>query len=135
MISLRHRYIFFTFISLALVLLTTYYLHNGITNISSPIIEQIHDKVLSSPEREKPHPKHKPTLPAKSLPIADNFPFAAATHSAAELPPIPIWNRPPSTHVPEKTPLFIGFTWNWCLLQQSRRLLHHSRLATRRRLC
>ncbi|QSZ31949.1 hypothetical protein DSL72_001518 [Monilinia vaccinii-corymbosi] len=35
-----------------------------------------------------------------------------------KLPDIPSWNRPPEEHVPEKTPLFIGFTRNWPLLQQ-----------------
>jgi hypothetical protein len=63
-------------------------------------------------------PKYKPTTPATSLPIVDNFPLAAAAHSAADLPPIPEWNRPPTTHVPESTPLFIGFTRNWRILQQ-----------------
>ena len=31
---------------------------------------------------------------------------------------VPPWNRPPKEHVPEHTPLFIGFTRNWLLLKQ-----------------
>ena len=60
--------------------------------------------------------KYRPARP-KTLPITDNFPLLAAAHSAADLPPVPKWNRPPKTHVSEKTPLFIGFTRNWQLLQ------------------
>lgn len=48
----------------------------------------------------------------------DNFPLAAAAHSAADLPPIPKWSLPPKPHIVERTPLFIGFTRNWRLLQQ-----------------
>jgi hypothetical protein len=81
------------------------------------------------PKEEKPkepkpthvipeHPIYKPEA-VPPLPIVDNFPLAAAAHSAADLPPIPPWNHPPKPHVPEKTPLFIGFTRNWLLLQQT----------------
>ncbi|KAB8296281.1 hypothetical protein EYC80_009054 [Monilinia laxa] len=51
--------------------------------------------------------------------IKDNFPLAMKARSAADLPPIPPWNRPPTPHVKEKTPLFIAFTRNWPLLQQT----------------
>jgi hypothetical protein len=75
------------------------------------------------PEAEKhvipDHPKYKPERVSILPPIVDNFPLAAAAHSVTELPPIPPWNRPPSPHVPENTPLFIGFTRNWRLLQQA----------------
>ncbi|KAE8443995.1 hypothetical protein EG329_001124 [Mollisiaceae sp. DMI_Dod_QoI] len=64
------------------------------------------------------HPTYKPERPP-SPEIVDNFPIAAAAHSAADLPPLPPWNLPPNPHVPEKTPLFIGFTRNWLLLQQT----------------
>jgi hypothetical protein len=50
-------------------------------------------------------------------PIADNFPLLAGVTSG-HLPDVPSWNKPPSPHVPEKTPLFIGFTRNWPMLQQ-----------------
>jgi hypothetical protein len=52
-------------------------------------------------------------------PIVDNFPLAARAVSARDIPPIPSYNRPPSPHVPENTPLFIGFSRNWPLLQQT----------------
>jgi hypothetical protein len=122
MIVLRYRYIFFATVSLFFVLFTTYYLRDSIAAVSSPIIEKVHHSILpaqTAPEKEKPHPKYKPQSPSKSLPIIDNFPLAASARSAADLPPIPKWNLPPSKHVPEKTPLFIGFTRNWRLLQQA----------------
>ena len=74
----------------------------------------------SEPEPYKPkHPLYKPTPSAKpSLPIVDNFPLAQTAHSVADLPPIPSWNLPPNPHVQEKTPLLIGFTRNWRILQQ-----------------
>ncbi|RDW64947.1 hypothetical protein BP6252_10598 [Coleophoma cylindrospora] len=56
---------------------------------------------------------------SKNPPIVDNFPLAAAAHSASDLPFIPSWNKPPTPHVREKTPLFIGFTRNWRLIQQA----------------
>jgi hypothetical protein len=77
----------------------------------------------SDPEPEEhvipDHPKYKPKPVSTIPPIVDNFPLAAAAHSSSELPPIPPWNEPPNPHVPEKTPLFIGFTRNWRLLQQT----------------
>ncbi|TVY85281.1 hypothetical protein LSUE1_G001288 [Lachnellula suecica] len=65
------------------------------------------------------YPIYKPNHTSALPPVVDNFPLAAAAHSAADLPPIPKWNQPPSPHVPEMTPLFIGFTRNWRLLQQT----------------
>ncbi|KAG4428190.1 hypothetical protein IFR05_016326 [Cadophora sp. M221] len=62
--------------------------------------------------------KYKPQPTILPDPIVDNFPLAAAALSAKDLPPIPFWNRPPAKHVRENTPLFIGFTRNWRLLQQ-----------------
>ena len=62
-------------------------------------------------------PVYKPT-PDPPPPIVDNFPKAAKAKSSNELPTIPQWNKPPDPHVPEDTPLFIGFTRNWRLLQQ-----------------
>lgn len=32
---------------------------------------------------------------------------------------VAVWNQPPKQHVPEATPLFIGFTRNWAILQQA----------------
>ncbi|KUJ06475.1 uncharacterized protein LY89DRAFT_678740 [Mollisia scopiformis] len=115
--SLRDRYIFFTTISLLFIFLTSYYWRNDISDVSTPIFEEIHDNLIG-PTTTAPYPKYKPTPPARSLPIVDNFPHALAAHAAADLPPIPSWNNPPTPHVLEKTPLFIGFTRNWRLLQQ-----------------
>jgi len=74
------------------------------------------DSEMEIPETED-GTKYKPQPRINT--IVDNFPLARAAHSAEELPPIPPWNQPPSPHVPEKTPLFIGFTRNWRLLQQT----------------
>lgn len=79
------------------------------------VVQEIHDKFEPPPYTG---PKYKPTSAPKALPIVDNFPLAAAAHSAAELPPIPSWSIPVVPHVAERTPLFIGFTRNWRLLQQ-----------------
>ena len=61
-------------------------------------------------------PEHQ--LPVKQSPLTETFPAAASARSDADLPPIPPWNAPPDPHVSENTPLLIGFTRNWELLQQ-----------------
>ncbi|KAK3698055.1 hypothetical protein LTR37_017104 [Vermiconidia calcicola] len=82
----------------------------------------VHHSSPAAKEKEtKPEPtprvyKEKPT-PAP--PIVDNFPLAADAQSPRDLPPIPSWNTPPSPHVQESTPLLIGFTRNWRMLQQA----------------
>jgi hypothetical protein len=50
-------------------------------------------------------------------PIEDNFPWGNSMQSRKDFPKIPSWNRPPATHVKEKTPLFIGFTRTVCTSQ------------------
>ncbi len=50
-------------------------------------------------------------------PIEDNFPLGNSMQSRKDFPKIPSWNRPPATHVKEKTPLFIGFTRTVCMPQ------------------
>ena len=66
----------------------------------------------------KPYkPLYKPPA-EKPPPIEDNFPLAAKAKSPSDLPPIPTWNKPPK-HIKRATPLFIGFTRNWRLLQQT----------------
>lgn len=67
----------------------------------------------------KPKPIHRPPPADLPPPIVDNFPLAASAKTPSELPPIPPWNSPPNPHVDESTPLFIGFTRNWRLLQQT----------------
>ncbi|CZR58342.1 uncharacterized protein PAC_08234 [Phialocephala subalpina] len=113
--GVRDRYIFFTSICLLFILFTSYYLRSGIADVSSHITEKV---VGFGPTKTESYPKYRPTHPARSLPIVDNFPLALAAHSAADLPPVASWNKPPTPHVPENTPLFIGFTRNWRLLQQ-----------------
>jgi hypothetical protein len=68
--------------------------------------------------RGPPHPTYRPRREA-APPIVDNFPLAAIAQSSSDLPPLPAYNQPPNPHVPERTPLFIGFTRNWLLLQQT----------------
>ena len=78
-------------------------------------------RVFSSPPtKEKPPGPYYKNLDAVKTrpPITDNFPLADSFTSRKDFPAIPSWNKPPSPHVPEKTPLFIGFTRNWPLLQQ-----------------
>ncbi|KAI9641631.1 hypothetical protein NHQ30_009485 [Ciborinia camelliae] len=70
-------------------------------------------------QKQSSGPKKKGTQQAFNPMIKDNFPLAMNARSAADLPPIPPWNRPPTPHVKEKTPLFIAFTRNWPLLQQA----------------
>ncbi|KAL8962883.1 MAG: hypothetical protein Q9193_000791, partial [Seirophora villosa] len=65
----------------------------------------------------KPTPLYKPKAEPRPN-VVDNFPRAASAKSPSDLPQIPPWNQPPTPHVQDKTPLFIGFTRNWRLLQQ-----------------
>ncbi len=109
MVSLRSRYVFLPLI-LALATLTLLLLRSSLNPYAPP------------PPLEKPaltpHPVYKPPKPEKPPPLPEYFPLAASAKSAADLPPIPSWNKPPSPHVPEKTRLYIGFTRYWPLLQQ-----------------
>lgn len=118
--SLRLRYTILTGITFLTVFISTYFYRSGLTfRLTSndapprPILEQLH---ITSPPRKPPI--YKPIPSASAIPIVDNFPLAASAHSAADLPPIPSWNLPVNPHVKENTPLFIGFTRNWRLLQQ-----------------
>ena len=63
-------------------------------------------------------PQHESSGTAQP-PMVEIFPIAAMATSPADLPQIPLWNRPPKTHVTQSTPLLIGFTQNWPLLQQT----------------
>ena len=116
-VKLRQRNIFFASIALLLVTFVVFALRTPFINHEKTTVELIAPPEAS--EEKVPYPKYKKVSSAHSAPpIVDNFPLAAAAHSATELPPIPRWNVPPSPHVPEKTPLFIGFTRNWRVLQQ-----------------
>ncbi|KAM3069096.1 hypothetical protein ACMFMG_004275 [Clarireedia jacksonii] len=93
-------------------LLTTFFYFLWASNVFA--------KIQPAPADERPHgPIYKDFSSVKKRPpINDNFPLAESLTTRGDLPAIPSWNRPPASHVPEKTPLFIGFTRNWPLLQQ-----------------
>ncbi|KAH8819936.1 hypothetical protein F5884DRAFT_661820 [Xylogone sp. PMI_703] len=124
-LSFRQRYAFFALISVLLICTTTFYLRPDAFGRVASIIPYHGDE--PSPPAEAPpppppppkKPKYKDPAPILSRPIVENFPLAFAAHSAADLPPIPSWVRPPVPHVKESTPLLIGFTRNWRLLQQT----------------
>ncbi|MCJ1460372.1 hypothetical protein MMC28_010752 [Mycoblastus sanguinarius] len=100
-----------------LILTTLLIIHSGLYHkIPTPKLDALKPTPETGPE--KPKPLHKPT-PDPPPPIVDNFPLAATAKSPADIPPIPAWNTPPTPHVSEATPLFIGFTRNWRLLQQT----------------
>lgn len=71
-----------------------------------------------APAGQERRPKYKKGDANVPPPISDNFPLVAGL-TKGPLPALPSWNKPPEKHVPEETPLFIGFTRNWPLLQQS----------------
>lgn len=52
------------------------------------------------------------------VPLHESFPEAVHATTDSDLPQVPSYNAPPAVHVPEATPLFIGFTRNWQMLQQ-----------------
>lgn len=62
-------------------------------------------------------PRPKPPPPPAD-PIVDNFPLAVGARRPGDLPSIPRWSKV-EQHVTENTPLFIGFTRNWLMLQQA----------------
>jgi hypothetical protein len=124
----------FTLVLLTYLLQTSFIplpIHNPLNEASAhpseDAISPSTDDVIPPPEPEPGHEPYKPKHPLYKLspstktsaPIVDNFPLAQAAHSAADLPPIPSWNIPPNPHVPENTPLLIGFARNWRILQQA----------------
>ncbi|EPE32290.1 hypothetical protein GLAREA_07423 [Glarea lozoyensis ATCC 20868] len=116
MLQIRYKHVLLLSIS-AVFVVAVFFLREDISSVSRPIIEEVHDKISPPPELPK-KPKYKETSSVPYPPVKENFPLAQAAHSAADLPPIPSWNAPPKPHVEEKTPLFIGFTRNWRVLQQ-----------------
>ncbi|PQE05639.1 glycosyl transferase family 8 protein [Rutstroemia sp. NJR-2017a BBW] len=85
--------------------------------------EELQNEQSEQPEQpEQSHdsqPDSSSNSESQQASIGDNFPLAMAAHSKDDLPPVPAWNQPPNPHVKERTPLFIGFTRNWRLLQQT----------------
>lgn len=123
LVNLRQRTYFLATTCIIFIFCVAFYLRTEIALGASPIVEEIQmeEKPIEEVQIEDPipqKPKYKPEKASISPPIIDNFPLAAAAHSASDLPTIAPWNAPPSPHVPESTPLFIGFTRNWRLLQQ-----------------
>lgn len=90
------------------------FLHHGPATAAR--VDHPQDKVSDAPT-DLHGPFYKPldniTYPA----IEDNFPVAFNARISADLPSIPYWNKP--KHVTDNTPLFIGFTRNWRILQQA----------------
>ncbi|KAL5346297.1 hypothetical protein ACLOAV_008566 [Pseudogymnoascus australis] len=101
------------------VYLTACYLNIHNHDLGARIRKAVEDHDLVEPLELPRHPLLKPNLTETDPPVVDNFPLAQAAASARELPPVPSWNAPPRPHVPEKTPLLIGFTRNWRILQQA----------------
>jgi hypothetical protein len=92
--------------------------HFGSLSNSSSIEEGNATPPPGVPPAEPEFPKYKDRTKAKVRPpISDNFPLVADL-TTGKLPAVASWNKPPSPHIPEKTPLFIGFTRNWPMLQQ-----------------
>lgn len=118
MTRVSYRY-FLIGVPLFCIYITACYLNINNRGLGATIRDavQTHENPASA---ELPrHPLFKPNVTEIDPPVLDNFPLAQAAASAAELPPVPSWNTPPHPHVPEKTPLFIGFTRNWRILQQA----------------
>lgn len=118
---MRNRYVAYLSIAALFILFTTFYYRTGgplenIQNNTRVRPPSANPESAPAPPPYKPRYKKAPTT--KSPPIVDNFPLANNARSPADLPPVPIWNTPPTPHVNESTPLLIGFTRNWRLLQQ-----------------
>ncbi|APA12124.1 hypothetical protein SS1G_10910 [Sclerotinia sclerotiorum 1980 UF-70] len=108
-----------------LYLVLLFYLWKEMPKLLTTQVETVKEKVFEpsqGPFRQSPAvrarppgPIHKQFLnvesPHSSPQIVDTFQYKT-------LPDVPSWNKPPKEHVVEKTPLFIGFTRNWLLLQQ-----------------
>ncbi|KAL9638815.1 MAG: hypothetical protein Q9164_001319 [Protoblastenia rupestris] len=106
------------------IVLTLFSLRSSSRSGSLPetIDEKLPTRLTGEPTgydpKDKPKPLFKPPL-GKPPPIEGNFRLASKAKSASDLPSIPTWNKPPRSHVKHSTPLFIGFTRNWRLLQQT----------------
>jgi hypothetical protein len=117
MLQIRYKHMVFLSIS-AVFVLVVFFLREDISSLSGPIVQDVQDKISPPPPQLPKKPKYKETSSAPYPSVKENFPLAQAANSAADLPPPPSWNLPPNPHVAEKTPLFIGFTRNWRVLQQ-----------------
>ena len=113
----RFKRTIFALIALFLISLLSLSRSSVYDKVSIPRLT--HDSSTSDPSSPnlKPKPIYKPPS-SKPPEITDNFPLASTAKTSSDLPKVPEWNKPPKPHVKEKTPLFIGFTRNWRLLQQ-----------------
>lgn len=110
----------FLFVYLTIIVVSHDKFHQGWRAIVQiPVSAPSNTETLEVPVPERPpHPpwKYKAIPEQTDVPlINDNFPDAMHI----PLPPIPAWNTLTSSHPPERTPLLIGFTRNWRLLQQA----------------
>jgi hypothetical protein len=139
-VAIRTRYIIFLALTLVLLTLFVFRVRIDSTIIHPPTIEDVSKTAqepskpteeapdptqdVSQPTDDIPKPSPSPvyknvTAKPSSKPIGEYFPIAAKARSRRDLPTVPPWNKPPRWHGREKTPLFIGFTRNWPLLQQA----------------
>src|ERR1700709_646053 len=105
---LRQRAIFLGVVSLMLVVFIVFTWRTGFARekILKTFLPPVEEDEADGAEKsdKKPYPVYKEISAAHPAPpVKDNFPLAHAAHSAADLPPIPRWNRPRSPHVPERT--------------------------------
>lgn len=116
----NRRAILYLTITITLIFVTTVSLKR---ELHQKTIDSLFESEQPAPSVSPPelprHPLYKPPPSEPPLEIVDNFPLAASAQTNDDIPPIPSWNVPSKTHVPEKTPLFIGFTRNWRILQQA----------------
>lgn len=118
MARIKYFHVALLFIPVMIIYISALYLDLNKIGITRTIRHAMKDK---PPPLEMPkHPIWKTDIDRKDSPlIIENFPLAARAASIDDLPPIPSWNQPPKKHIEEKTPLLIGFTRNWRILQQA----------------
>ncbi|TKA75451.1 hypothetical protein B0A49_05708 [Cryomyces minteri] len=121
MVAHMNRRTIFLIVAFAFISISLLSLQAG---LHKDVMNHIHAPSKPAPIAEPPvpapprQPVYKPT-PTPEPPIVDNFPLAASARSATDIPSVSSWNMSPTPHVREKTPLLIGFTRNWRLLQQT----------------
>lgn len=103
------------YIPIFLVLFSAISIYNGYHQAP---IKAVKEFVHPSPPSLPPPPIYKKVDNTPPIPITDNFPYIQHAQTASDLPRIATYNAPPQQHVAEQTPLMIGFTRNWRLLQQ-----------------
>lgn len=107
-LSFPRRY-FLLFLSIILIAFVT-------LSIKIHLVETLSEHLNPAPPPPPPPPVPEPVPEPEPepLPVVEIFPDAAN----GDIPEILALNRPPKDH-PQVTPLFIGFTRNWPMLQQT----------------